>query len=57
MCYLKSYVPQLVTMTHPKRDPLSQIPFNLLSLIAILLLQEKTGVAKSGQKIDIYQIL
>ena len=33
-------------MTHSKLNPLSKIPFNFLSLINTLLLQEKTGVAK-----------
>ena len=47
VCYLKSYVPQPVIIIHSKPNPLTKIPFNLLSLINTLLLQEKTGVAKS----------
>ena len=42
MCYLKSYILQLRTMAHSKLSPLSLIPFNLLSLINTLLLQEKS---------------
>ena len=53
----ESYVPQVVTMTHSKLNPLKQIPFILLPLKITLLPQEKTANAKSGQKMDIYQIL
>ena len=56
MCYLKSYVPELVIITHAKPHALSCISFNLLSLRNSLF-QEKTGFAKIGQKKDTYQVL
>ena len=56
MCCLKSHVPHLVTMNHLKCNSLSEITFNLLSSINTFLLQEKIRIAKSGQKIGIYQI-
>ena len=47
MCYLKSYIPQLVIMSQSKLIPFSFIHFDLLSLIKIMLVQEKIGVAES----------